>query len=246
MSDLTGRDRRYDEEEVARILRDSAELQAMDASGAAVGALSLQELQRIAAEVGIEPRFVTDAALRRTRSPGGVWTRLLGPFSRFHQERTVQGEVGGADWSRLVDEMRSETRHEGETAHLPGRLEWRGRHEWSGEEIRLRVESADGSTRVEMEAEQVLASTAAVLAAGTCGLLAAAAVVGPIGADMGMELATLGLGGAGGALLGRAAWKRRALRWHRRLERLTGRIAASIEDTRGRAPGTPLHPELSP
>lgn len=88
-------ERRYDDEEVGRLLRAAAELQSgRELSGEGT---TLDEIQRIAAEVGIDPEHVRRAAHELAPSPSS---------GSLSMERTVPGGLSDETWSELTAEMR--------------------------------------------------------------------------------------------------------------------------------------------
>src|SRR3954468_14878007 len=83
--DATRSGESYSEQEMALILKRAAELQeGADGRGAQ---RSLAEIREIAAEVGIDAAFVTEAVAELQRPPARIgW---LGAPTRFHDERSV-------------------------------------------------------------------------------------------------------------------------------------------------------------
>src|SRR5436309_1605741 len=87
--DLTRSGERYSEQEMALILKRAAELQeGADGRGAQ---RTMREIQEIAAEVGIDASFVTEAVSELRRPP--VRVGWLGAPTRFHDERNVAGTL---------------------------------------------------------------------------------------------------------------------------------------------------------
>src|SRR5688500_11381721 len=112
-------DRRYADTETELILRRAAELQ-----GTAEPASSptLTDLQQIADEAGIEPRYVRQAAAELAASPrgGGV----AGTATSLRLERVVAGEIPASEFDALVEAIRAATGMAGQVAVLGRGFTW--------------------------------------------------------------------------------------------------------------------------
>src|SRR5688572_20400881 len=99
------RTRRYGDKEVGAILRRAAELQSSDAEGMTPADLdlSIDDLERIASEVGIDARHVRKAASEldggNLAPPSFHWA---GAPSVVNLERTVEGEITTEAWEDAV------------------------------------------------------------------------------------------------------------------------------------------------
>ncbi len=115
--------RRYGTEEVNAIVERASELEA--ASPTAAG-ISLGGVERLAAEVGIEPAHVRQAAaalpaLPAAPIPGG----LLGVRGDIAFEEVVDGEISPAHYERLLEEIRMQVGEVGRINETLGRsLSW--------------------------------------------------------------------------------------------------------------------------
>jgi hypothetical protein len=141
-------DRRYDEKEVGNILQRAAEIQAgLTPEGASDG-LTLEDLQKVAAEVGIDPTVV-DRAAREVRT--GPPEKLVSGANTIMLDRTVSGVVTEEVWDEMVTRLR---RHVGK----PGRINAHGHtYEWWGGwdtgGLMLTTTSRHGKTRIKLMGE---------------------------------------------------------------------------------------------
>src|SRR5215813_8541626 len=106
MREAVQRPERFSEEEAQQVLRRAAELQQRDSGFPTdVRALSLAELEQIAADSGIDVQQIHRAIFelkgRRLRA-GSIF---LGAPAYVHLERVVKGESPGGAFERLVPEM---------------------------------------------------------------------------------------------------------------------------------------------
>ena len=97
------------------MLKRATELQGAQGPAGGTSGLSLDELEQIAAEAGIDPNYVKAAALEleegRTDTSYPVWG---GPTS-IDLERIVEGEMTEAKWEEAVGEIRLSSTH----PHVP-------------------------------------------------------------------------------------------------------------------------------
>ncbi|MBW3569501.1 MAG: hypothetical protein KY467_00205 [Gemmatimonadetes bacterium] len=217
-------DSRFSEQDAALILRQAALLDQGALAPRSASGYTLQELQEIAAEAGIEPRYVAAAAAQlpvRTDS----WAPVVGGATRFRAAHEVPGEIGGAAWEQVVDRVRETLRTAGRTLMLPGKLDWRS-NDQPEPPFHVRVESGAGTTRIRVDAD---VRGPALVSVGLPGLYGAliAALLG----DTQLGLAGAGLIGAiaGGAVAGAAAgrmlWRYASHRFRRKVGLLVGRLA---------------------
>jgi hypothetical protein len=123
---------RHSDREIARILHHAAELQQQDRERGAVATdpaagLSLDELKLIAAEVGIEARYV-EAAAADVHQGGKNRRRFFfwGAPASSEVEQVVNGEVTEEQWDTLLATIRRSTGNSGQPSALGRTLEWRG------------------------------------------------------------------------------------------------------------------------
>lgn len=194
-------------------MKRAAELQVQEGGGER--ALSLEELEEVAGELGISSALVrraaSDVAVRPDRDDSTFW---LGGATAVLFETAVAGSVDDETMTAMVEVLR---RYMGD----PGTLEQQGSTRvWSPRDSSRRVfltvvERADSTTlrleeRMPMDAQSTVGGTAfAGSFGGFLGILPLKVLVGKAAA-----LAALGplvvVGGTAGWLVGRAWWKRRS------------------------------------
>src|SRR5689334_11992088 len=224
MPDLPPPSQRYSEQEMALILKRAAELQeGADGRGTQ---RTLAEIQEIAAEVGIDAPFVSEAVaeLERPRPRIG-W---LGAPTRFHDERSIAGSLGSIEVGELLDQARAELGLHGEVRQV-----------FDGVELRLRsalgtsiltVGPRAGGTRIALTTERL--DQAVAIAAGSVGIGLLAALGGvaiAINVTDNALLASAIVAAsaiAGTIVSARALWHSVAERWRRR----THAIVATLVD----------------
>ncbi len=221
-------ERRYSDEEVQDLIRRALALQEKS-SGVAPGVahpegLSLAEVRQIAAEVGIDPRFVELAVSSRAAESTRVANWFAGGPYRWRLKTSVEGELEGAQKARVVDEMRRYVGRPGEVSDLYGTMEWT--HDDGLGPVAVGVRSADGRTEIDVTANR----------SGTVGLLHSLTTLGG-GVGLGALVSGLaGVSGPGalGVVLGasavsyyasRIAWHLRSKVWERRVREMAERAA---------------------
>lgn len=221
-------ERRYSDEEVQDLIRRALALQEKS-SGVAPGVahpegLSLAEVRQIAADVGIDPRFVELAVSSRAAESTRVANWFAGGPYRWRVRTSVPGELSDQQRVRLIDEVRRHVGRPGEVSDLYGTMEWT--HDDGLGPIAVGVRSAEGRTEIDV----------AVNRSGTVGLLHSLTTLGG-GIGLGALVSGLaGVSGPGalGVVLGasavsyyasRIAWHLRSKVWERRVGEMTGRAA---------------------
>jgi hypothetical protein len=209
--------RRYSDREIALILTRTAELQATRAAESEVSAgLSQEELEQIAREAGLDPRYIRSAIAELDAGRGTRQSRWLGGATWIQLERSVLGEVPPSAYEALVEIIHRTLGEVGQPSVLGRTLRWialtgvSGRHA-HGREIEVAIAARDGQTTIRIHerlrslATQLFAgivigggSSAAVLfgalgaALFTTAVGPVAFVVGGIGASYGLARAVFG------------------------------------------------------
>lgn len=146
MSDDRTSHRLYTEREIGALLRRASELQA-EGSVSDKSGLTLAEIEQVAAEAGIDPRYVRSAATEslRPENPGTRSSILGGPLA-LEEERVFHGEVTLEQWEDIVQEIRRTFGRSGVATQLGTTLEW----STSPEEAHVSLSPRNGRTRVQI------------------------------------------------------------------------------------------------
>ncbi len=139
----------YTDKEISAVLKRAAELQRTQGPGATSG-LSLDELEQIAADVGIDPEFVKTAALEleEGRTDETSYHVLGGPTS-IDLERVVEGEMTDEKWEEAVGEIRRVFEAAGDVGQLGSTREWILRDQ-TGERVHVTVAPQGKNTRIRL------------------------------------------------------------------------------------------------
>jgi hypothetical protein len=143
--------RRYDDREVALILKGAAEQEGLAASRDATGGLTLPELEQVALEAGLDPALVRrSAAQLDARGGDSLGARWRGGPHELIVERVLDGELAGdapGVAEALVTAVRAAAGGGLGSADTTGRLfTWRGRLD--GAQADVSVTPANGRTTV--------------------------------------------------------------------------------------------------
>jgi hypothetical protein len=160
MADSPKRERKFNDEEVALIIKRAAELQQTEQASEEPGnALSLSEVEEIAKEAGIDPRLIRRAAQGLERpsetSRPSPW---IGAPTRIVFERVVDGEIPVEEFESLVNEIRRTFGDNGMPSVLGRTLAWTstqtgGRRHSRGRQVDVSVTSRGGVTTIRVEEE---------------------------------------------------------------------------------------------
>lgn len=115
---------RYNKTEIGALIQRATELQKKDAD-AGDNALELQEVEHIAAELGIAPEYVRDAARELAHGRPATPDRSLtgAPFKVGHH-RVVPGSMTDDRWELVVTELRRMTGAKGTIDSIGRTREW--------------------------------------------------------------------------------------------------------------------------
>jgi hypothetical protein len=191
---------------------------------------SLEEIQEIAIQAGLDPKDIARAAETvRAHPRGGV---LLGAPTRFRGSRIVHREMHETDFLETVLKIRERTGLHGELKDVPGGMEWRA-HGAMGYYIVDFARTSNG-TRIDVVVTRDDQAVITVLFGGMTGIaVGVATAMGvtaglDVGAAVGLLTATAAAIGSGWGTM-RLIWKRIAGHWSREAAELTATVADSME-----------------
>jgi len=233
-SDLPTPVRRYGDKEVRRLLERAAELQKQESVREYAddgGGLTLADLQEVAAEAGIHPRYIQQAAAGIDRSgPSGLVARLAGTQLTITVERVVPGELADEGFEQVILEIQRAFSGSGNPSMVGRTLMWKSDTMDHQSSLQVTVSSRRGETRI--RAEERLHGTAA---AAHLGLVVGAGMGVGLGVGFSVGLAVLGsalfatlfpVGAIGGIYAAVRHWmKNFGVKRRRELELMADRIA---------------------
>jgi hypothetical protein len=240
MADVPGGNRKFNDEEVALIIKRAAELQQTEqVEQEPSSALSLSEVEEIAKEAGIDPALIRRAA--STLDTHTIVNRpspWIGAPTRIVFERVVDGEISTDTYETLVNEIRRTFGDNGVPSVLGRTLAWTsttsgGRRHSRGRQIDVSVMSRGGVTTIRVEEE--LRNTAGALFGGLVG----GGTGGTSGLSMGigmgvfhspaLAVAMLFLFGGGFYTLARLIYGSISAKREKELQGLTERLQEHVE-----------------
>ena len=147
----------YTDDEVKEIIRRAADLD--EQYLAQQGTLSMGGLEQAAAEVGIPPAHVREAARELDLPPDMVLTEKgktkIGLFNwpqKLEVNRFVEGEVSRSDYADLVEEMRAAIGTTGHISTLGRSMSWSAAPPGGiGRNVNVTIRPQDGRTRIHIE-----------------------------------------------------------------------------------------------
>jgi DNA-binding transcriptional MerR regulator len=155
VKDEAGGVRRYSEEEFALILRKASEIQDPPGGGSRRSrghGLTLEEIQSIAREAGIDPQAVSRAAAllgsAEWGEKGGLAGRIFGGPGTYHLSFQVPGRLPPEEYRAILELIRRTLEHQGEVAEVLGGVEWKTVGEVSA--INVNISPHGGSTSIQI------------------------------------------------------------------------------------------------
>jgi len=237
--------RRFNEKEVAAIIKRASELQQVESPAESATGMSLAELEQIAREAGLDPALVRRAAADLdTRVTDRRPSAFLGAPTALVLERTIDGEVPAEEYETMVLEIQRELGGVGSASTLGRSLVWTmtgvDRRRVSTRTVQVTVTPRNGRTTIRME------EPLGQLAGGVFGGLMGGLGGGTSGISFGIGMAVFDsapvaaglIGGMIGAsyLLARTIFGRMVRGRGERLQRLMSRLAEHVATTSARTP----------
>jgi hypothetical protein len=229
--------RRYSDGEVQEIVKRATELEANTAGGA----MTIGGVEALAAEVGVAPEVVRQAAasLRTARAtPPAVaeparWSRVIGGPTSILIERVVEGELPDSEYSAVVDEMRRVLKNVGQVSQLGRSFSWVATAGSTNRQLEVVVSVRGGRTRITLQ------ENLAPLIGGIFGGIGGGMGGGGMGPIIGIGVGAFHLAGAAFAAIiplwlvttyftARTAFVRTSRRRLRQLESLADRLAGLV------------------
>jgi hypothetical protein len=125
-SEKMSNDRLYTEKEISKILKRAGEIQASEREKVTVG-LSLEEIQHLAEEVGLEPDIIANVAetidIDQEEESTGFFDSLLMP-TKLNIDHIIQGEIKEEDWPEVITLMEQITGKGGASNKMGKLYEW--------------------------------------------------------------------------------------------------------------------------
>lgn len=179
--------RRYNEQQIGAILQRSGEIQAGISPEGDSHGLTLEELQKVAQEVGIEPHVVEQAALE---VDNGALGGKKGESASRVLDHTVDGIITEEQWEDIVIRLRQYAGKAG-TSTLQGTTrEWTG--DWDMGSMTLTASTRNNQTRFRLLADASGAGALPYIFGPMLGLFVAVGLCGWVGKSGFGALAVIG------------------------------------------------------
>jgi hypothetical protein len=237
--------RRYNEKEVADIIKRASEFQQLESTAESTAGMSLAELEQVAREAGLDPALVRRAATDLdTRVSDRKPSAFIGAPTHLVLERTIDGEVPADEYETLVLEMQRELGGVGHASALGRSLVWtmQGVHHGRASSRTIQVTVTPRNGRTTIRIEEPLGQLAGGLFGGLMGGLGGGTSGIAMGIGMGVfHSAPIAMGLIGGMVtasyvLARTIFGRMARSRGERMQRLMSRLAEHVATTAVRTP----------
>lgn len=237
---FSGEGRRYSDREAQEIVRRAADIEALPTRD---GAMSLGGIQQIAAEVGIAPEHVQEAAgaLEGSQEPELESGGFFGITGKIELERVVELEVSQEMYGLLLEEIRDAIGQSGTVNETFNRsLSWEHKQSGWGEPspLRITLSPGEGQTRIRIRAYKGQDEDVMSIVAVTFGLvfgLLSIALMGELGAGVAGGIAVSGAVATSWYAFLRGIFHRKVRVRLRTLSGLLDRLADHVGAARGPA-----------
>lgn len=242
--------RRYNEKEVALLLKRASELQRAAPSVRDPTGLTLRELEEIASEAGLDSAMLRQAAAELDAglhgAQAGLATRLAGAPLRLVLERTVPSELLESTYAELLPLILTAADRPGFASQVGQTFTWTSQDQANVRQLQVMISSAGGTTRIRLE-ERYAGLAGGIFGGGLGGV--GGGVGGGLGGALGGALGSLTLGvGIPAVVIAlsyagcRAIYRHTVNRRREVLERLLNDLEQRVSRPAPPAPALPLQP----
>jgi hypothetical protein len=213
---------RFTDQQMALILKRAAELQATGEEPIH----TLEAIQQIADQVGIDRGLVAEAAAAVSAPGAGAGPLLFGPPSSFRVTRQVAGALGAADQPLLIAAIRDHLPEVGHVTAVAGGFEWHGGS--SDDKTAVTFTSSPTGTTIRVDRRRFAPKFGLFMGAGSLTMLATVAGLGVspiVSAGLGLGTFVLSFSAA------RFVWDRMARGGRQRIDRLLVELSDRLDRT---------------
>lgn len=226
---------RYSDKELGMILKLAVERQESVSYSKSDG-LSLAEIQQLAAEIGIDPKFITEAAAALEAQSESQGSSFLGAPTKFRFERTVTGEVPESEFSEIIEVIRRATGLQGQVTHMLDSLEWKGWDNFDRHTF-VTIKGRRGETKIKVFGHWWGPAFILYGVTSLGGLLATLGIGLLIHPTSAVGVGAIVAGGLGSTYLtARTLWQRISRQTESRLRKLLGQVEEAVAAAGGSAP----------
>lgn len=224
--------RRYNEQQIGAILQRSGEIQSGLSPDPDSQGLTLEELQRVASEVGIEPHVVEQAALEVDSGAKGETTnaRVL--------DHTTDGPITDEQWEDMVISLRQYSGKPG-TSTLQGST-----REWTSDtdigSLSLTAATRNGRTRFRMMGDNSSVSAVGWTLGLTFGFIAVLIMTAILGKKSGLDAWLIALISVMASTLVVSLTALLTKSWQKKTNQAIGKLFAGIIETANTTPPLPV------
>jgi len=135
----------YNEKQIGAILKRAAEM-SQDESGPNAAGLSIEELQRVGAEAGLDPDLILRAAAEMQQTGPKRERNFFGGPVSYSNDFVLDGEIDASTWEEMISSIRGSFKDPGQVATRENVFEWTSQSETEKAQVTALVK--DGKTRI--------------------------------------------------------------------------------------------------
>lgn len=134
----------YNEKEIGAILKRAAEL-SQDESGPNAAGLSIEELQQVGSEAGLNPDMILRAAAEMQQTGPERRKNFFGGPLSYSNDFVLDGEIDAATWEEMISSIRGSFKDPGQVSTRENVYEWTSQSETEKAQVTALV--MDGKTK---------------------------------------------------------------------------------------------------
>ena len=226
MGHKKNRTRLYSEKEMGALIQRATELQQVGSNEFECG-LSIQDIERIAEELGLDPAHLRQAALELESHPDTLEPRSFwGTPFQIDLKRVVEGSLTDEQWEEIVLMLRTLTGRTGKTNDIGKSKEWFHFIDEGLGHIRVTVSPRDEQSTVKIQRQYrgigVFTYLLSFLVGGAAMLILSEVSGAVVSAPAGLAL--LGTGCSSALLMARAGLSAWSKRQQQKLQQLMNKV----------------------
>lgn len=137
----------YNEKEIGAILKRAAEM-SQDESGPNAAGLSIEELQQVGSEAGLDPDLILRAAAEMQQSSPKRQKNFFGGPVSYSNDFVLDGEIDAATWEEMISSIRGSFKDPGVVSTRENVYEWTSQSETEKAQVTALIK--DGKTKMTM------------------------------------------------------------------------------------------------
>lgn len=220
---------RFDRDQISKILKRAAELEHKNHINDDGDGLSVEELQEVAKEVGLHPKYIRLAAEELERPSPSFLSKIFGGPFNYRHSSVVEGTLSNKKWEEIVAQIRHSIGKNGKPSKFGDTFEWELRDDET-QHLQIYVSPQGEQTSIQINADFKNYAALIYGALGTMGVTLIAVLIPILFKKAGLPLAPLLTFGGIGLLSFAAGLRFYLSRWTKKKRKTYSRLVNRLQE----------------